>query len=575
MARFTERKRLGSTRPSGGAALACVCVAVVASALTGCQIARAPQPPVEPWRSALYPEDWTPEHVDEEGRFLHDFSYAGYARGERRIPARRAVAQSVHPSRGRQDDTQRIQTAIDRVSRNGGGVVMLEAGTYHIAPPDERAPAALRIEHNDVILRGAGAEQTMLINTEPNMRGRQVILVAPPRQSGQVWSRPVGEEIALASNAANRATSVRLARPVNWQPGDWIVLRQDVTDAFIREHDMQDLWETRMPGIMFYRQVTAVRRNGQEIEIDVPLRYPLRTRDGARAHRVAPHLEEVGIEDLSIGMVQSEKEGFGPTDFNETGTGAYEVHGAQVIRMLHVVNGWIRRVHTARPPGNRHNVHMVSNGIILFMCRNVTIDRCVIERPQYRGEGGNGYGITLRGSECLVTRCRVSHGRHNYSFSSMWTSGNVIHRSRSENADIPTDFHMHLSPANLLDNVTLNRDWLEARYRPHGTIVHGHTTTQSVFWNTRGERAHGRIGQVIVDSRQFGWGYVIGTQGRVTGVITRPTRVPGIGEVPARDTAPEDWVEGIGHGEALVPESLYEDQLERRLSSHRTAVLSP
>ena len=34
------------------------------------------------WRSVLYPEDWTPAFTGPEGRFLHDFSYAGYRNGE-------------------------------------------------------------------------------------------------------------------------------------------------------------------------------------------------------------------------------------------------------------------------------------------------------------------------------------------------------------------------------------------------------------------------------------------------------------------------------------------------------------
>ncbi|OBZ14943.1 hypothetical protein A8L34_13765 [Bacillus sp. FJAT-27264] len=39
-----------------------------------------------PWRSSLYPENWTPGYTDAQGRFLQDFSYAGYWRGEKTIP---------------------------------------------------------------------------------------------------------------------------------------------------------------------------------------------------------------------------------------------------------------------------------------------------------------------------------------------------------------------------------------------------------------------------------------------------------------------------------------------------------
>ncbi|MGP3785518.1 hypothetical protein [Paenibacillus sp. 1A_MP2] len=37
-------------------------------------------------RSRLYPIDWYPGFKDEQGRFLHDFSYAGYRRGEEDLP---------------------------------------------------------------------------------------------------------------------------------------------------------------------------------------------------------------------------------------------------------------------------------------------------------------------------------------------------------------------------------------------------------------------------------------------------------------------------------------------------------
>jgi len=88
-------------------------------------------------------------------------------------------------------------------------------------------------------------------------------------------------------------------------------------------------------------------------------------------------------------------------------------------------------------------------------------------------------------------------------------------------------------------------------YRPYGTIIHGHSTTESVFWNTYGTQ---RCGARLIVSRQWKWGYVIGTSGPVHNV-----------ELGTRDnTAPEDFLEGQGQGEALVPQSLYLDQFYRR-----------
>ena len=93
------------------------------------------------WRSSLYPDDWQPGVADSADRFLHDFSYAGYHRGEKPIPDIRGQAVDVTqaPYRadptGQKNSTVAIQSAIDSVAESGGGVVFLNAGTYRIVLP--------------------------------------------------------------------------------------------------------------------------------------------------------------------------------------------------------------------------------------------------------------------------------------------------------------------------------------------------------------------------------------------------------------------------------------------------------
>lgn len=87
---------------------------------------------VSPWRSQLYPADWTPCYVDSAGRFLQDFSFAGYHSGTKRIPIDFLdpvvdVTQSPYRAdhTGTHDATKAIQQAIDDVGRQGGGTVYL------------------------------------------------------------------------------------------------------------------------------------------------------------------------------------------------------------------------------------------------------------------------------------------------------------------------------------------------------------------------------------------------------------------------------------------------------------------
>ena len=105
--------------------------------------------------------------------------------------------------------------------------------------------------------------------------------------------------------------------------------------------------------------------------------------------------------------------------------------------------------------------------------------------------------------------------------------------------------------ANLVDNCEVNDGW-EAANRKGWSSGAGHTATQSVFWNS--------VGSGKITSRQYGMGYVIGTAKSISVSVS----TWGIG---GSGTAPKDFVEGKGKGAMLVPQSLYEDQLDRRTSA--------
>ncbi|MBX7258093.1 MAG: hypothetical protein K1Y02_17160, partial [Candidatus Hydrogenedentes bacterium] len=111
------------------------------------------------------------------------------------------------------------------------------------------------------------------------------------------------------------------------------------------------------------------------------------------------------------------------------------------------------------------------------------------------------------------------------------------------------EFHHSLSMACLVDSCLLDDGWYAGNRRDESSGA-GHTSTENVFWNTRG---NGKI-----RSYQYGVGYVIGTSG-----VSVSTSLL---NVPAEGTAPEDYVEGIGSGLTLEPRSLYEDQRSRRLN---------
>jgi len=534
------------------------------------------------WRSTLYPEDWSFGYKDSSGRFLHDFSYAGYRLGEEEIPGDiKGILVDVTrspfhaDSLGIHDATEAIQDALDFVGEKGGGVVYLPPGTYRVKPPTGSI-SALWIKYAKVVLRGAGRNKTFLLNDEPNMREKNIIAIYPVH--GGDWHEPVSEPVALSHDLLEPTTRIPVHDTKNLRVGDWIIIRADCTREFAADHKMEYSdepceesslscpWNARLNGITFYRKIIAIDAGNSIVFIDIPTRYFLKRRDNARVYKVAPSIEETGIEDLAIANRQSLRSGWGDTDYREAAgnkeKGAYQVHFSSVIKIQHAVNCWVQRIKTYAPHGNSADVHILSNGILIYKSRSITIQDCALSSPQYKGEGGNGYAFILRGSDNLIIDCEARNARHGYSLLSMWTHGNVIFRSSSYNSRYPVDFHMHLSVANLLDNMTLNRDYIEAKYRPYGTPLHGQTTTQSVIWNTYG--VHYKDGKdYIIDSRQFGPGYVIGTRGPSSSVKTTPVTINGY------DTSPEDFVEGIGIGKTLIPNSLFLDQLKKR-TTHPT-----
>lgn len=517
------------------------------------------------WRSKLYPEDWTPSHRDASGRFLHDFSYAGYHYGRDPIPDRTdnvidvtRPPYSADPS-GRLDSTAAIQSAIDTAATapdGRGGIVYLPPGTYLVAPPPS-ANAAIRIHSSNIILRGAGADRTFILNDSTEMRERRVIEIAP--RAGATWAAEgrVVDGVPLTLDAFEPALVIRVADAKRFGPGDTIVVRPDLTQGFIDLVGMSGKWApAQSPNrtLAYYRRIIRVDAGKNELALDVPVRGLLRVSDNARVISVPDTLlQEVGLEDFSIGMRQHPSGRSGrdeELDYTKSGTLGYDAHLSTAIQMSFAENSWIRRIRTFAATGNDSGIHVLSNALRLWRSRLVTVAECDLRHPQYRGGGGNGYLYIQNGQDNLVRDCHAENGRHNYDFGTMLATGNVILDSMARNGRMASDFHMFLSAANLLDNVTCDGDFLEARaFRPWGgNPVHGVTTTQSVFWRTHGLAYPSKHG-AIVHSHQQGEGYVIGTWG------------------PASRVDSSDYVEGVGQGESLVPRSLYLDQLARRLAT--------
>lgn len=496
--------------------------------------------PRGPWRSALFGEGWTPADTDAQGRFLHDFSYAGYHAGEgalgQDVSADRfdVAALGADPS-GAADSTAAIQAAIDAASI-GGGVVIVPAGLY-------RVEGRLAVTASRVVLRGAGSSESQLYF--PNVAGMSY--QSHVRIGGTVTS---DLELGLTADARARDASVEVGDASDLAIGDDIEIGFVITPQFVEAHAMTGTWTVFNGTWQSFARRTVLAIDGGRITLDVPLRQDALVRDSASVRRVRGLLREVGVEGLGLADAVSP----------DVAWAEDQVH---VLELSGVADAWIEDVASFPSPaapaeGEGAGDHLASGGIVIRASRRVTIADTHLARAQHRGSGGNGYLFEIRTSNEILTRDSTGRaGRHN--FIQNWgfgTSGCVWLRVRSSEGRMlssrgggsvrgSSEFHHSLATANLIDDSVLDDGWL-AFNRMRESSGAGHSASENVLWRSTGAG--------VIRSFQWGWGYVIGTSPELT-VYT-----DGIPWEQA-DTEPIDLVEGLGRAEQLEPRSLYEAQL--------------
>jgi hypothetical protein len=504
-------------------------------------------------RSALYPADWSPGFHDGAGRFLHDFSYAGYQNGKNLpdpatiSPRFDVVAEFGADNQGRSDATAAIQAAIDACRSAGGGLVYLPAGIY-------RCEGSLAVLASNIVLCGESASNTYVYFTQRHSTSSHAHLIF----GGSVKQR---DSTPLAEDGEALSFDIRVTDSSAFSVGDDVTVGWTITDEFVAEHGMTGTWQAFngewQP--FFQRTITAIDSdsNPPVITLDVPLRYPAKLRDGAVLTRNPGYLSGCGVMNLAV------------SDAIERDL-AWSQRQTQIIQMTDVKDSYIYRIRSFQSPAcvDPLEKHVQSGGIRINNSKRVTVAYCQMENSQNRGDGGNGYLYEVRQSnEILYQDCVARKGRHN--FVQNWGFGATgIVWLRCESMDSAqtylvlgeevrlrafSEYHHSLSMACLVDSCFFNDGW-SAGNRRHYSTGGGHSATQCALWNTRG------LDKAEIRSYNFGHGYVIGTKDiavktlghEVTGGLTTGTE-------------PWDYKELIDAADLLEPQSLYESQRNRRL----------
>ena len=538
------------------------------------------------WRSAYYPANWKAPVTKNfyTDAFLQDYSYAGYQRGEVDVPAPAGKVFDVTKApysadkTGAADATAAIQKAIDDAQTNNGGVVYLPTGTYKVSPGSNAQ--SLRISKSNIYLKGDGIGKTFILNSSYQMNNKSIIKVT----GSASWTSIPTSKALLTKDVMNPVNVLSVDNPSLFKVGDLVMVRNSISDAWITEHKEPE-WlglGADLRGLMYCRYITEIDLAKKTITIDIPVRYALKTRDAACVFKLSGMISEVGLLDFSIGNIQNPATtGFGEEDYTTSGTAAYNSHASYVINFSTVVNGWMKNISTYKPSANSTGTQILSNGVVVQYSKNVTIDNCTMRYAQYGGGGGNGYAFRVSANEVLIKNSTANYVRHGFVFSSMWSSGNVFHKCKDVKTGIQcgntgsmstsgwgSDHHMHFSQSNLIDQCYTENSAFVAFYRPHGSDpMHRLTATHTAFWNISSGGTKG----YCVWTQQSRYGYAIGSSGASSDLYTKEnTSAKG----SASKTDPVDIMEGEGKGTTLEPQSLYLDQLEKRINDISTDVFA-
>ena len=401
-----------------------------------------------------------------QGDHIPDFSYAGYEGGGvalPNVPAKRAVSPSGA------DDTSSIQAAIDAVSAlplvNGfRGAVELARGTFHCA-------STLSITASGVVLRGAGDDEN----------GTAIMMTGSPhpamRIAGSLKQNDLGVDTTMADAYVPAGASIiHLADASNLHPGDLLLIRKPVTQAWIKFMGMDNMsrngrpeYWIRAPYLEVRRRIAAVHANAITLAVPLMDDYDTRFFDGGHALvskiELSGQISHVGVEDLRF-VAPKRRIALGEPAFS----------GAAV---RDVVDSWFRSV-ALLDTTNGISINSGSERLTFLKC-NVVQEAAVTSHAKPADFACNG-------SQILFDRCTGSGDSTFYIVTQAGQQGPVVALNCRFLGNGAIEPHQRWSTGLLIDNCDVPGGGIDLMNRGEMGSGHGWPTGWSVVWNSSAQR---------------------------------------------------------------------------------------
>ncbi len=411
--------------------------------------------------------EWTPQSR------LPDFSFAGYRRGEQalpEIPTGVSVKEFGAKGDGTTDDTAAFVKALAEV----------KSGAIEVPPGRYRITGLLEITRANIVLRGAGPDQTVLFCPTPlnDIKPNWGATTSGQKTSNYSWSGGFitvrgslqSKKLTDITAPAQRGDqTVIVAYAAKLRVGQEIEFYQtDTPDNTLAQHlysgdagPMTNLNGRARASLV--SRITAI--NSNRVTLDRPLRCDVRQEWKPQLRAFAPTVTESGVENLTVEFPLTPYQGH----FTELGFNPVALSG--------VAHCWVRNVRVVN----------ADSGPFISGVFN-TVDSLGLEssRPRDKQNCDGHHGVTLGGADNLLTnfdlRVRFIHDITVSGF----CSGNVISRGRG--TDLSLDHHRQAPNENLfteLDAGAGTRLWKCGG----GAALGKHCGARGTFWNIRSVRA--------------------------------------------------------------------------------------
>lgn len=521
--------------------------------------------------SQWIPDIWK-KYIKQNGSSrLHDFSYAGYAYGEKPTPEIKGITLNVNdfgalPDDDK-DDTDAIQQALNKIGEKGG-VLFFPKGKY-IINGDPSRPKYLSLNASNVVIRGEGSGigGTVLFMANKYLPAKgygdyvfnigKRTLPASGTQAPVVNLAKRGEFTLQITNADKFAIGDQIEITMRSERDtESLTYRYDTELSQMLTYPLQPdpTWGNygKYTPYSCYNQIIAI--NGNALVLKQPLKIDIDPKFRPRVEK-KDFYENIGVENIKI-------EG--------NWQGPYEHHGNREmdygwcgLAFFNTANSWVSDV----------AFENLTCDMKFWNSKNITAEKISIS-----GTDGH-HGITMNSTSSILVRSSAinAHRTHHLGVSG-GTEGCVFKDIEINDSMGAIDFHGGgFAMANLYDNIK------DASISGAGAVKNmPHSGRENTFWNIIANQkaiAKELTNQFFQDGL---WNYPFFVRQRgnvsldcyqlypgsiVIGVY-KPNTIMYIGDSSNDRDTDFLYVEGLNKQD-IIPSSLYDAQFDFRINKDK------